>query len=217
MSELEFPTAKIEALLLTENPDDFYSSPRNELVFDFDGIVGDERHRGRTMLADVRIKSFTKKQAEVLNRQTVSLIDTGSLDIIAQDLNLDPDVIVRQYNETMRIFLARCLGANILLHDFQGSPAIPEFYNLPNATDFGPFNPENTKFSDAALMITRYNTPCIHPGKKIEEHYPGDSEGLAPRFVKTALEHRGYVAMVVKVGKMAVGDSVMFRPLPSAR
>lgn len=217
MSAQEFPTARIESLFLAENPEDFYSTPRSVLEFDFDGIVGDARHRGRTMLADVRIKSFAKKESKVLNRQTISLIDADSLDGIANDLNLNPDTIASKYNETERAFLARCLGANVVLNEFKGTLEIPEFYDLPNGTDFGPFNPETNTFSDAALMITRYNTPCINPGKKIEEHYPGDSEGLAPRFVKAALERRGFVAMVAKTGEIAVGNTVMFRPLPSGR
>lgn len=212
-----YPEANVETLLLTESSEDFYSSPRNELEFDFDGIVGDQRHRGRTMTADVRIKSYAKKQAEVLNRQTVSIIDGESLDFIGDDMELDPDVIAERYEESRRIFLARCIGANIVFNNFRGTDDIPEFHRIPNATDVGPCDPETGKFSAASLMITRYNPPCIHPGNKIETHYPGAREGLAQQFVRSAEGRRGFVGMVAKSGKLAAGDTVMFRPLPSAQ
>lgn len=187
------------------------------MEFDFDGIVGDHRHRGRTMTADVRIKSYAKKQTEVLNRQTVSMIDDESLDRIGDDMELDPDIIAERYEESRRIFLARCIGANIVFNDFRGSNDIPEFHRIPNATDVGPFDPETGKFSAASLMITRYNPPCINPGNKIEQYYPGAWEGLAQQFVRSAEGRRGFVGMVAQTGKLAVEDTVMFRPLPSAR
>lgn len=211
------PTANVEALLLTDSSEDFYSSPRDELEFDEDGIIGDQRHRGRTMTADVRIKSYPKKQATVLNRQTVSLIDEESLDFIGDDMELDPNVIANRYEESRRMFLARCIGVNVVFDSFQGNNEIPEFYDVPNATDVGPFDPETHKFSAASLMITRYNPPCIHPGNKIEKYYPGAHEGLAQQFVRSAEGRRGFVAMVVMPGRLAVEDTVMFYPLPSAR
>lgn len=211
------PTANVESLLLTDSSEDFYSLPRTELEFDFDGIVGDQRHRGRTMTADVRIKSYVKKQATVLNRQTVSLIDEESLDFIGDDMELDPDVIANRYEESRRNFLARCIGVNVVFDSFQGNNEISEFYDVPNATDVGPFDPATHKFSATSLMITRYNPPCIHPGNKIEKHYPDAREGLAQQFVRSAEGRRGFVAMVVMPGRLAVNDTVMFYPLPSAR
>ncbi len=212
----DFATARVESVFLAERADDFYSEPRESLTFDLDGIAGDQRHRGRTMVADVRIKPYQKGQDEVLNRQTVSVIDSGSLDVIADSLELDSGGIEERYGVSRRTFLAQCIGANILFDNFRGSEQIPEFYDTPNATDVGPYCPDTNKFSAAALMVTRYNSPCIHPGKKIEAHYPKRVDGLAQRFVQAAEGRRGFVAMVVKPGVIAVNDEVMFRPLPSA-
>lgn len=210
------PTANIEALLLAEDPEDFYSSPRGVLWFDEDGIIGDERHRGRTMTADVRIKSYPKKQATVLNRQTVSLIDEESLDFIGDDMDLDPDVIANQYEESRRMFLARCIGVNVVFNSFQGNDEIPKFYKVPNAADVGPFDPETHKFSDASIMIVRYNPPCIHTGNKIAKRYPNAPEGLAQQFVRSAESTRGFVGMVASPGRLAVNDTVMFCPQKTA-
>lgn len=209
-------TANVETLLLTESSDDFYSSPRDELEFDFYGIVGDERHRGWTMMADARAKPYNKEQDEVVNHQQFSLIDDKGLDFIGDEMDIDPDVIANRYEESRRIFIARCIGANIVVSNFEGNDDIPAFCEMLNSTDFGPFDSDD-KFSDASLRIMRYNPPCGNPGKKIEEHYPEPREGLAKQFVRAAEGKRGFVGVVAKVGKFTVNDTVMFRPLPTAR
>ena len=217
------PTAYIETLLLAESEDDFFSSPKSELGFSFDGIVGDKRHGGRAMLADVRAKFYRKKRDEVLNRQQVSLIDVESLDRIADELDIDPEVIREAYSNERRVFIAQCMGANIVLNGFHGNGHISNLRELPNATDFGVFDAEAGKFkSDSAtLMITRYNAPCVHPGLKLQEYYPNASENMASEFVRVAqnneLVHRGYVAMVAKGGKLRVGEQITFCPLPTSR
>lgn len=213
----EFPIAKVDALFLADSEDSFTTVLRQHLDFDLDGIVGDQRHRGREMLADVRIKSYVKKGSYVLNRQTVSLIDADSVEHIANQLEIDPKVVEERYNISRMEFIASCIGANILLGGFRGSDRYLEFYELPNATDFGPYDEDNKKFNDVSLMITRYNPPCIHPGHKIEELYPGARRGTAQQFVRAAEGRRGFVAMTVKPGRLTVGDEVMFRPLPTAR
>ena len=124
-------------------------------------------------------------------------------------------VITEEYGETGRLFVARCIGVNIVLGDFVGTEDIPGFYDIPNATDAGPFNQSRGKFIGAALMTTRYNAPCIHPGKKLEARYPIKIDGLAQRFVTVAEGRRGFAAMVIKPGSYSVGRQVSFVPMPT--
>ena len=73
---------------------------------------------------------------------------------------------------------------------------------------------ESRKFTAASVMITRYNGPCVHPGNKIEKHYPGKSDGLAKRFIIAAEGKRGFVGMVVKPSVMSVGRDALLRLFP---
>lgn len=212
-----YPTSGVEALLAAKQIEDFYTSPLTQAAFDIDGLVGNDRHSSRTRLADMRIKPYVRDCDVVLNRQQLSMVDGASLDFIADELELYGDLIAdRHEGDTRRLFLARCMGANIVFGDFRGTKEIPSFHDIPNATDFGVLDSEHGKFTDdtATVMITRYNGPCIHPGKKIEEHYPGNTDGLAGRFVKAASGKRGFVGMVIKPGVMSVGQEVTFTPLP---
>lgn len=211
----KYPSATIETLLITQDAGDFCTTPLPRATFDHDGMVGNVRHRGRTRLADMRIKAYVRDQDTVLDRQQISIVDTDSLDHIAGELELDEDLLAsRHEGNTSRLFLARCMGANIVFAGFQGTGEVPSFHDLANATDFGPYDPDAEKFTAATAMITRYNGPCVHPGKKIEEHYPGKSDGMAEKFVQAALGRRGFVGMVVKAGIISAGQEVTFIPLP---
>ena len=89
---LNYPTANIEALLVAQQIEDFYTSPMGEVTFDFDGILGNDRHIGRTRVADMRVKPYVKDHDIVLDRQQVSMVDVDSLDYIADELELDEDL-----------------------------------------------------------------------------------------------------------------------------
>lgn len=210
-----------------------------EFGVDPNGIVGAARHSGNITLADVRTPSYQRRVDTVLNRQSVSFVGGEDLDYIAGELELDPRVLFRAeallaatsgsteefdrmvddlcvHKDASRItrrFLARCLGANVLLGSFQATDEVQDFRSLTPGTDFGPYDVGTRKFTDATVMITRPNGPCIGPGKKIQANYPGEVPDLAKRFVVAAQGRRGFVGMVAKSGNMAVGQSVGFVPL----
>jgi hypothetical protein len=104
------------------------------------------------------------------------------------------------------------LGANILLSNFSATDDVAAFRELIPCTDFGPYNPETKKFTDVTVMITRANAPCMPPGKVIQTMYPLSDPDMAQRFVRVAEGRRGFVGMVVKAGKMSVGQQVAFVP-----
>lgn len=210
----DYPTAEVAGLFATTDSEDFFTASRPELELDFDGIVGEQRHRGRTRLADVRSKGHVRGKDVVLNTRQVSLIDDKSLENIGDYLEIDEAVVQGKFETTRQKFLARCLGANVLLANFRGTEYIPEFYDLPYMTDFGPYNPDDQKFDATTIAVTSYNPPCIDPGRKIEQYYPLAREGMAQAFVRVAEHQRGFVGMVSRAGKIAVGQAVLFRPTP---
>jgi hypothetical protein len=216
-------SATIEALFLPSDPKDFCSSPVNTLAFSLNpnGIVGEERHRRNATLADIRSPSYRKKVDTVLNRQSISFVGSEDLDYIADALGLDPHTLVQteriltdtnDAQHTMRMFLAQYLGANVLLSSFQATDEIANFRSLTPGIDFGPYDAETRKFTDATVMITRINGPCIKPAQRIQNEYPGKVPDLAKRFLQVAQGRRGFVGMVAKEGIMTVGQSVWFVP-----
>lgn len=237
---INHPAAEIEGLFRTFDPQDFVTSPveRFNLLLDPNGIENDFRHAGNAMIADVRSSVYQRGVDEVLNRQTVSLIGSEDMDFIAEELELSweelfhaeaarcPDDQPSNYlsrmvedirtfedpNRITRRFLAQCLGANILLSNFRPTEQVKGFRELPRGVDFGLFNPTSRKIVGGSVFITRPNDPCIGPGKKIEDRYPGESTDLAKRFVKAAQGRRGYVGMVAMAGPMTVRNHVEFVP-----
>ena len=217
------PVASIEALLLAPDAGNFQTELRQQLEFSLDpnGIVGDKRHNGNSTKADVRTKRVYKRGREVPNRQSVSIVDASDLDYIAARLGIDEEVVYENMAvdlrvgltapQARRLFLASCMGANVLLGEYKGTEETTEFRNLSRGLDLGPFDPENDNFTDATVLITRPNAPCVGPGKKIRDNYPGSLPDTTPRdFVDIAEGRRGFVGMVAKPGSMAVGELVQF-------
>lgn len=220
------PYASVEALLLTPSADDFQTVSMSQLEFSLspNGIVGDERHRGNITAADVRVKRVYERGAEVLNRQSVSFVGAEDLDYIGDELELCPDAIHQAMAvdlstsvtpaQSRRLFLASCLGANILLGKYEGTEEFPEFCRIARGLDVGPFDSKTDRFTSAAIAITRPNGPCAVPGKKIKNNYPEILPDSTTRdFIRIAEGRRGFVGMVVKPGEIAVGDVVQFVPL----
>lgn len=232
------PSANVEGLFIARNSRDFHSSPTDLLTLSLNpnGIIGDERHRGNTCLADIRTLAYRRKQDTVLNRQSVSLVSGEDLDEIATDLNLDAtaianaeearalagrpncyDTLKLDYSWTdsdqriVRRFLAQCLGANILLSDFEGTEQTPRFRDLTAGIDFGHYS-ENRKFENGVVTITRINKPCIDPGRKIQQLYPDSPPDLAKKFVVAAEGKRGFVGMVAMGGALLRDRRVNFIP-----
>lgn len=210
-------TSNIEGLFLPQTSDDFFTYPVDSLEFSIEnnGVIGDKRHNGSYRYADVRAGSYAKKQDLLVNRQGVSVVIGTDLDYIAEELSLDPDLIMEGTNDdsltpqlASRRFLAQCLGANILLDEVRFEELEPR--HPFSVLDFGPYDEENGKFTSATVQVTRPNGPCIWPGKKIEEHYPGDEPNLAKRFVTSAQGRRGFVGSVIKAGMMTKNQSVSF-------
>jgi MOSC domain-containing protein YiiM len=83
---------------------------------------------------------------------------------------------------------------------------------LAAGTDFGPYDVERRRFTDAAVMVTRVNEPCVSPARMLEKYYPVAIDGVGKRFVRVAQGRRGFVGMVVKGGTMAVGEQIGFVP-----
>jgi hypothetical protein len=239
------PTATIDALLWTPNPEEFQTEVVSTLSFTSNpnGIPGD-RHCCNTILSDVRAPTYTRKVDEVLNRQSVSFIDTAGAAHYSTLLGLDGEAYLEHRASKLRmstndllmetarqlgttdtelqkkpqrildLFLAECLGANVLLGDFQGTDRIPSFRDVPPAYDFGPYNPQTGKFTGATVMTTAVNDPCIHPGKKIVQRYPAKylQPDVAKNFAQDEEQHRGFVGMVAMAGEMRRGQEVVFVP-----
>jgi MOSC domain-containing protein YiiM len=85
------------------------------------------------------------------------------------------------------------LGANMVL------AGIPSLTLLPPATRL-------IFASGAALVVDWENQPCTGPGTVIAEQC-GDAS-LRSRFVKAALEKRGFTAWVECTGNVHLGDAV---------
>lgn len=218
---MSYTSSNIEALLLPKKSDDFYTYPVDSLEFDIgnNGVVGDLRHGGSYRYADIRTPSFQKNHDLLVNRQSVSVVVGTDLDYIAGEMGLDADLILEDDpgsstpQQASRLLLAQCLGANILLDEVRLEELEPR--NPLSVLDFGPFDEQSGKFTDAVVQVTRPNEPCIWPGKKIEERYPGDKTDLAKRFVTVAQGRRGFVGLVIKSGAITKDQSVTFVPFGS--
>ena len=215
----------LETLLIAPGEAEFRTSPVSAAEFDLAGnrIVGSVRNGGQVIGADVRSPSF-QRRTPVLNRQSVSLISSADLDHIAAGLELDERACLDGLRamdaadgasrseepgdgESARLFLARCLGINVVIGKFEG-----DFLALPPGIDLGPYDVDRRRFTGAAVMITRVNSPCAQPGAMVERYYPRPIARAGKRFVQVAKGRRGYVGMVVKGGTMAVGQVMGFVP-----
>lgn len=208
---------------------EFCTVPVGDAEFDVvsNRIEGSVRNGGQVIAADVRSPSY-QRYTPVLNRQSVSLISDADLDHIAGELGLEEEacgkglqslaaayeVLPREVEgaAAVRLFLAQCLGVNVVIGGFRGTGGIQDFLVLPPGVDFGPYDVEHRKFTGATVMVTRVNTPCAQPAAMIGKYYPEVVEGLAKRFIVAARGRRGFVGMVVRSGRMVEGEGVGFVP-----
>jgi hypothetical protein len=148
------------------------------LTFDWTGVVGDS-HAGLTRRADVRIPHYPRGTT-VRNERQVTIVAADQLAEVAATLAV-PEI------------RPEWLGANMVL------AGIPSLTLLPPATRL-------IFASGASLVVDWENQPCTGPGTVIAEHYGNPT--LRARFVKAALEKRGFTAWVECTGFVRLGDSV---------
>jgi hypothetical protein len=175
-------TAQIHAtvtwLAVGDLPRTLVTRPVEMLTLDWEGVVGDS-HRGLTRKADVRVPHYPRGTT-VRNERQVTVVAADQLAEVAATLKL-PEI------------RPEWLGANMVL------VGIPSLTLLPPATRL-------IFASGAALVVDWENQPCTGPGTVIADTY-GDPS-LRSRFVKAALEKRGFTAWVECTGSIQLGDAV---------
>lgn len=176
---------KVEAVLVTPFGSNTSTEQEKISLFIRHGIRGDRHAGGR--LADVREKSLRTfglpADMEIANHREVSIVSVEEMQQITRDLDLPKKIP----NGT--------LGENIILN------GIPKLSDLPSGTLI--FFEKRT----AVIAVWGQNTPCLVPGKQIEELFPGST--AAPLFVKAALGKRGLVGSVYASGKIKKGDTAI--------
>ena len=151
----------------------------DQLVCDFDGIIGD-RHAGRTRRAGPR-EAHVPKGTDILNNRQFSAVERGELIELADRLGL-PQVA------------AASLGANLVLQGVLGVSDIPAGCRLV----FGEHGP--------VLVVHYENFPCTAPGKVLAAEHPR-APNLIRRFVEEARGLRGIVGWVERPGIIRPGDT----------
>ena len=176
-------TCRIEAVLVADG-ESFVTRPVDEVAVDLDGlVVAQERHRGATRPADVRVP-FYPRGTPIKNARQLSLVSVEDLAGVADDLAIPA---VRP----------EWLGANLVIS------GLPRFSFLPRGT--------RLLFPDtAALAIEDQNAPCRGPGRVVQAAHP-ERPGLDLDFVKVAARRRGLVAWVERAGLIRAGDTVQVR------
>lgn len=170
--------ATVSWLAIGDLPGTLETRPVTDVVLDWQGIVGDS-HAGDTRKADVRVP-FYPKGTVIRNVRQVTVVCTAQLAEVAQTLDL-PEI------------RPAWLGANMVLS------GIPDLTLLPPAT--------RLRFASGATLVVDWeNLPCTGPGQVIADHY--GVPGLRSRFVKAAMEKRGFTAWVESPGPVAIGDAV---------
>lgn len=176
---LEKAWAKIDAVLIADDPKTFVTRKISEANLEFGGIRGD-RHFGITSKADSRQPMYPRG-TEILNRRQITIVSVEELDKIAEELGV----------ESVR---PEWLGANLLLKGF------PELTKLTMGSRI--LFP-----SGAGLICMGENQPCTFPGDEIQKHYE-DHEKLSLRFVRAGYKQRGIVCAVERPGIICEHDEV---------
>ncbi|NHC41578.1 MOSC domain-containing protein [Bacillus sp. MM2020_1] len=176
---LEKVWAKINAVLIADDPETFVTRRIPEVNLEFGGIRGD-RHFGVTSKADSRQPMYPRG-TEILNRRQITIVSVEELDRIAKELGV----------ETVQ---PEWLGANLLLKGF------PELTKLTMGSRI--FFP-----SGAGLICMGENQPCTLPGDEIQKHYE-EHEKLSLRFVRAGNKRRGIVCAVERPGIIHENDEV---------
>ena len=171
--------AKINAVLIADDPETFVSRRILEANLEFGGICGD-RHFGITSKADSRQPMYPRG-TEILNRRQITIVSVEELDRIAEELGVES-------------ILPEWLGANVLVKGF------PELTKLPMGSRI--LFP-----SGAGLICMGENQPCTLPGDEIQKHYE-DHEKLSSRFVRAGYKRRGIVCAVERPGIIHENDEI---------
>lgn len=170
--------AKVEAVLIADDPGTFVTRAIEGVELKFGGIEGD-RHFGLFAKANVRQPMY-KRGTEIMNRRQLSIVSVEELEGIAQRLGVE-------------MIRPEWLGANIVIS------GAPELTKLPMGIRM-------MLPSGAGLICEGENEPCTGPGKVIADHY-GDRR-ITQLFVKMAYRSRGIVAYVERTGELKTGDLV---------
>nr|WP_144554511.1 MOSC domain-containing protein [Bacillus sp. X1(2014)] len=176
---LEKVWAKINAVLIADDPKTFVTRRISETNLEFGGIRGD-RHFGVTSKADSRQPMYPRG-TEILNRRQITIVSVEELDRIAEELGVES-------------VLPEWLGANLLVKEF------PELTKLTMGSRI--LFP-----SGAGLICMGENQPCTLPGDEIQKHYE-DYEKLSVRFVRAGYKRRGIVCAVERPGIIHENDEV---------
>jgi len=176
---LEKVWAKINAVLIADDPKTFVTRRISEANLEFGGIRGD-RHFGLTSKADSRQPMYPRG-TEILNRRQITIVSVEELNRIAEELGV----------ESVR---PEWLGANVLVKGF------PELTKLTMGSRI--IFP-----CGAGLICMGENQPCTLPGDEIQKHYE-DHEKLSVRFVRAGYKRRGIVCAVERPGIIHENDEV---------
>jgi hypothetical protein len=176
---LEKVWAKINAVLIADDPRTFITRRTSEANLEFGGIRGD-RHFGITSKADSRQPMYPKG-TEILNRRQITIVSGEELDRIAEELGVTS-------------IRPEWLGANVLVKGF------PELTKLTMGSRI--LFP-----SGAGLICMGENQPCTLPGDEIQKHYE-EHEKLSLRFVRAGYKRRGIVCAVERPGIIHEHDDV---------
>jgi hypothetical protein len=171
--------AKVNAILIADNPETFVTRRLSDVKLEFGGIKGD-RHFGLTAKADSRQPMYPRG-TEILNRRQITIVSEEELTQIADELGVE-------------YVLPEWLGANLLVNGF------PELTKLTIGSRI--LFPNGT-----GLICMGENKPCVHPGEEIQKHYETLPK-LAARFVKAGYKRRGIVCAVECPGEVFEGDEI---------
>lgn len=171
--------AKVNAILIADQPESFVTRRIPKTTLEFGGIRGD-RHFGMIVPSDSRQPMYPKG-TEIFNRRQITIVSEEELAEIAEGLGVE-------------YILPEWLGANLLLNGF------PELTKLTMGSRL--LFPNGT-----GLICMGENQPCIFPGEMIQRHYENHPK-LAAKFVKAAYKKRGIVCAVECRGEIAEGEEV---------
>lgn len=125
--------------------------PVDELVLDWDGIIGD-RHYGPTMVSNARQKAVYANGTVIRNHRQVSIVDLDELRQIAQRMDL-PEIA------------AGTIADNICTEGISDLTALPGLTRLA--------------FEGGAVLVTGgENTPCTIAGAMVGERYGSKAESF---------------------------------------
>lgn len=171
-------SASVSWLAIGDLPGTLVTRPVADFSLTWAGISGDS-HAGDTRKADVRVP-FYARGTVIRNVRQVTVVCATQLAAVAATLQL-PEI------------RPEWLGANMIID------GIPDLTLLPPAS--------RLRFASGATLVVDWeNLPCTGPGQVIAEHY--GVPALRSRFVKAAMEKRGFTAWVECPGDVRVGDAV---------